>query len=63
MVDHFEDIWGKSIDPQNWGQILVQIVNNADKGMGSYEPTYRKRLSSLVCPYTSKPCQAQNLSS
>lgn len=47
MVDHFEDIWGKSIDPQNWGQVLVRIVNNADKCMGSYEPTYRKRLSSL----------------
>jgi hypothetical protein len=61
MVDHFRDIWGKSIDAQNWGHVLVQIVNKADKGMGSYEPTYRKRLSSLVSCSLLKTFLSQNI--
>jgi hypothetical protein len=49
MDDLFKEIWGESIDYTDWGQVLIQLVNKADKHMGSYEPTYRKRLSSLVC--------------
>ncbi|OCL02047.1 hypothetical protein AOQ84DRAFT_383087 [Glonium stellatum] len=45
--DPFKGIWGERLDSQDWGQVLIQIVNKADKCMGSYEPTYRKRLSKL----------------
>lgn len=46
-VDHFNDLWEESIDPQNWGQILTKIVDKADRGIGKYESTYRKTLLSL----------------
>jgi hypothetical protein len=49
MDDVFKGIWGESIAYADWGQVLIQLVNKADKYMGSYEPTYRRRLSRLVC--------------
>jgi hypothetical protein len=49
MDDLFKENWGEPIDYTDWGQVLIELVNKADKSMGSYEPTYRKRLSRLVC--------------
>jgi hypothetical protein len=49
MDNLFKGSWGESIDNTDWGQVLIELVNQADKSMGSYEPTYRKRLSRLVC--------------
>jgi len=47
MDDPFKEIWNELNGPQDLGQLLIRLVNSADKCMGSYEPTYRKRLSSL----------------
>ncbi|KUJ16671.1 uncharacterized protein LY89DRAFT_684771 [Mollisia scopiformis] len=47
MDDPFKEIWGDMNGPQDMGHLLIQLVNNADKCMGSYESIYRKRLSSL----------------
>jgi hypothetical protein len=49
MDDLFKGNWGEPIDYTDWGQVLIELVNKADKSMGSYEPIYRKRLSRLVC--------------
>ena len=50
MDDPFKEIWNLQPDgARSLAEILIYLVNNADKCMGSYEAVYRKRLSSLVC--------------
>ena len=48
--DRFKEIWEQQQDVHDWADILVQIIRKADRCMGSYEPTYRKRLAKLVSP-------------
>ena len=46
--DRFKEIWEQQRNLHGWADILVQIIRKADRCMGSYEPTYRKRLAKLV---------------
>ena len=46
--DRFKEIWEQQRNIHGWADILVQIIRKADRCMGSYEPTYRKRLAKLV---------------
>lgn len=46
--DQFKEIWEHHRNVRGWADILVQIIRKSDRYMGSYEPTYRKRLAKLV---------------
>lgn len=46
--DRFKEIWEQQQNVYDWADVLVQIIRKADRCMGSYEPTYRKRLAELV---------------
>ena len=48
VSDQFKEIWEQQRNVYGWADILVQIIRIADRRMGSYEPTYRKRLARLV---------------